>query len=334
MAVKIESIQPICGYIESQIGGRTENQDSAGFKDVELGSIIVVCDGMGGGNGGKTASRLAVQTVIDDLSLAKSFQNPIEKLRDAIVHANEVIFTTGCNDLSLKGMGTTLTAVLISEQSAFIAHVGDSRVYQLRCGQKVYRTYDHSMVFQMVKQGLFSEEEARNHPQSNVILSALGINDIVEPEIVEVSYNKGDRFVLCTDGFWGAMPEPKFLRYVAGKGDLAETIVNAANEMNSVGIQNGGGHDNLTVAIFDVKRNSKLKPKMRNSQKAILCVLILFLLISIALNVFICKKYIDQTGKSVFSECFLQKQVNDIESESVESGFNEQVDTIESDTIN
>mgnify|MGYP003297421471 CR=1 FL=1 len=88
----------------------------------------------------------------------------------------------------------------------------------------------------------------------------IGINDIVEPEIVEVSYNKGDRFVLCTDGFWGAMPEPKFLRYVAGKGDLAETIVNAANEMNSVGIQNGGGHDNLTVAIFDVNTSFTVFP--------------------------------------------------------------------------
>jgi protein phosphatase len=187
------------------------------------------------------------------------------------------------------------------------------------------------MVFQMVKQGLFSEEEARNHPQSNVILSALGINETVDPEIVEVSYNKGDRFILCTDGFWGAMPEDKFLHYVTGKGKLDETIVNAANEVNSVGIRNGGGHDNLTAAIFEVKQNSKLKPKMRNSQIAVLCTLLLLLLASIILNVFTCKEYINQTGKSVFSEWFSSKQENNTEIKTTieEVDFNQQNDSIE-----
>lgn len=299
MAVRIDSNQPILGYIESQIGGRSENQDSAGFKDVALGSIIVVCDGMGGGNGGSTASRLAVQTVIDDISEAKDYHDPVEKLESAIKHANAVIYATGNADASLKGMGTTLTAILISKQSAVVAHVGDSRVYQLRGGKKVFRTNDHSMVFQMVKQGYITEEEARNHPQSNVILSALGIGEEVVPEIVELSYNKGDRFVLCTDGFWGAMEENEFLHYVTGKGELSETIVNAANEVNSIGLRTGGGHDNLTAAIFDVKRNSKLKPKMRNSHIAVLCTLIILLLGSIAANVLVATRYSKKYDSSI-----------------------------------
>ena len=101
MAVQIQSEYSVNGSIESLIGGRMENQDSAGFKDVELGCLVVVCDGMGGGNGGSTASRLAVQTVIDDMSLTKDYHDPIEKLSDAIKHANEVIFSTGKADPSL-----------------------------------------------------------------------------------------------------------------------------------------------------------------------------------------------------------------------------------------
>ena len=299
MAVQIQSEYSVNGSIESLIGGRMENQDSAGFKDVELGCLVVVCDGMGGGNGGSTASRLAVQTVIDDMSLTKDYHDPIEKLSDAIKHANEVIFSTGKADPSLYGMGTTLTAILISKQSAIIAHVGDSRVYQLRNKNKVFRTKDHSMVFQFVQQGLISEEEARVHPQSNVILSALGISDTVEPEITEVSYNKGDRFVLCTDGFWGMMPEPEFIHYIGGKGDLEETIVNTAKEIDSLGVRQGGGHDNLTAAVIDVKRNSKLKPKMRNSHIAVLCTLIILLLGSIAANVLVATQYSKKYDSSI-----------------------------------
>lgn len=323
MAVRIESDYPINGYIESLIGGRTENQDSAGCKDVELGCLVVVCDGMGGGNGGSTASRLAVQTVIDDMSLAKDYHDPIEKLTDAIKHANEVIYSTGNAEPSLKGMGTTLTALLISKQSAIIAHVGDSRVYQLRNRKKVFRTNDHSMVFQLVQQGFISEEEARNHPQSNVILAALGIGEEVEPEIIEVSYNKGDRFILCTDGFWGLMPEPDFLRYASGSGDLEETIVNTAKEVNSLGIRQGGGHDNLTAAMIDVKRNSKLSPKMRNSHIAILCSLIGLLLISVAMNVFICVQYNKQSDSN-FTELFFSK--SDKTQEEGENMANDVVD--------
>lgn len=306
MAVRIESGYPINGYIETLIGGRTENQDSAGFKDVELGCLVVVCDGMGGGNGGSTASRLAVQTVIDDMSLAKDYHDPIEKLTDAIKHANEVVYTTGNADPSLKGMGTTLTALLLSEHSAIIAHLGDSRVYQFRGHDKVFRTNDHSMVFQLVQQGFISEEEARNHPQSNVILAAIGIGETVEPEITEVSYNKGDRFVLCTDGFWGMMPEKEFIHYASGSGDLEETIVNTANEVNSLGMRHGGGHDNLTAAMIDVKRNSKLSPKMRTSHIAILCSLIGLLLLSIAMNVLVCIQYNKQTDSAI-TELFFSK---------------------------
>jgi protein phosphatase len=173
------------------------------------------------------------------------------------------------------------------------------------------------MVFQFVQQGLISEEEARVHPQSNVILSALGISDTVEPEITEVSYNKGDRFVLCTDGFWGMMPEPEFIHYIGGKGDLEETIVNTAKEIDSLGVRQGGGHDNLTAAVIDVKRNSKLKPKMRNSHIAILCSLVVLLLISIVLNVLICVRYQKQNNSSIIELFYQMDKKDKVEVEEV-----------------
>lgn len=285
MAIRIETEQRLNGYIESLIGGRSENQDAAGFRDVPLGSIVVVCDGMGGGNGGSTASHLAVQTVIDDVTQAPADSDPVTILRESIAHANEVIRSEAKTDAALEGMGTTLVAILITAQSAIVAHVGDSRLYQLRGRQKVFRTWDHSMVFQMVASGLITEEDARNHPQSNVILAGLGIYDTVEPTVAEISYNKGDRFVLCTDGFWGAMPEKDFIKLISRRGNLQETLENAAREINSIGVRKGGKHDNLTAAVFNVQCNSKLKPKMRNSLKIILVALVALLLVSGTFNV-------------------------------------------------
>lgn len=292
MAIRIDTQGLLTGSIESLIGGRSENQDAAGYREVPLGSIIVVCDGMGGGNGGSTASHLAVQTIIDDVAGASKEEDRKEVLGNAIIHANEVIIKTGNEDSTLKGMGTTVVAAIISEQSLIVAHVGDSRLYQLRGRNKVFRTWDHSLVFQMVASGLITEEDARNHPQSNVILSGLGIFETIEPTITELSYNKGDRFVLCTDGFWGAMPEKNLLKLLSGRGDLQETLENAALEVNSIGVRKGGTHDNLTAIAFDVNQNSKLKPKMRNSIKIILATLIVLLFASISLNVLTFKQII------------------------------------------
>jgi len=302
MAIQIESKYNINGYIESLIGGRNENQDSASFKDVPLGSIIVVCDGMGGGPGGSTASHLAVQTIIDDLSEVSELDNPIDALRTAIIHANDVIRATCVEYPHLRGMGTTVTAVLISPASAIVAHIGDSRAYQLRGQSKIFRTWDHSMVFQLVKQKLITEEDARNHPQSNVILSALGIADNVEPEIEELSYNAGDRFVLCTDGFWAAQPEKDFLELVTMSGELQEVTESCAKIINGVGIRNGGYHDNLTAAIIDVQCDSKLKPKMRKNQIIALTVILIILLVSIVMNFFTCRFIVSTNEKVGISE--------------------------------
>ena len=274
------------GCIESLIGGRSENQDSAGCADTPLGGLIIVCDGMGGLKGGKHASSLAVKAVIEHVGSAPEDSDPVETMKAAVAKANSAVYAEGRKE-EYKGMGTTLVALLITPVSAIVAQVGDSRVYQLRKGRKIFRTSDHSMVFDMVRANVITEEQARLSDCSNIILKAIGVNETVEPDIIELPYCRGDRFVLCTDGFWGAVDEPTLLKMLSRKGDIETGLRAAALELDEIGKENGGGHDNLTAAVIDVYMNSMLKEK--RSSRRILPGLIPYMLLvaSIGLNVWL-----------------------------------------------
>ena len=273
------------GFVDSRIGGRKENQDSAGFRETELGSLIVVCDGMGGMQGGSVASQLAVQTILETVALADKKTNPKTVLIQAIKNANSAIIEHGQNNPTLRGMGTTATVLLLTPYSALTAYVGDSRIYQLRNGKKIFRTFDHSMVFEMVKKRIISEEQARLSAQSNVILKALGVNADVEVEIAERPYKKGDRFVLCSDGFWGAMPEEEFVRHLVESNPIDKILESTANVVESIGRNSGQEFDNLTAAILEMSSNSILKEKMNRTAKIIILVLTVLLLISLVFNI-------------------------------------------------
>ena len=273
------------GFVDSRIGGRKENQDSAGFRETELGSLIVVCDGMGGMQGGSVASQLAVQTILETVALADKKTNPKTVLIQAIKNANAAIIEHGQNNPTLRGMGTTATVLLLTPYSALTAYVGDSRIYQLRNGKKIFRTFDHSMVFEMVKKRIISEEQARLSAQSNVILKALGVNADVEVEIAERPYKKGDRFVLCSDGFWGAMPEEEFVRHLVESNPIDKILESTANVVESIGRNSGQEFDNLTAAILEMSSNSILKEKMNRTAKIIILVLTVLLLISLVFNI-------------------------------------------------
>ena len=273
------------GFVDSRIGGRKENQDSAGFRETELGSLIVVCDGMGGMQGGSVASQLAVQTILETVALADKKTNPKTVLIQAIKNANAAIIEHGQNNPTLRGMGTTATVLLLTPYSALTAYVGDSRIYQLRNGKKIFRTFDHSMVFEMVKKRIISEEQARLSAQSNVILKALGVNADVEVEIAERPYKKGDRFVLCSDGFWGAMPEEEFVRHLVESNPIDKILESTANVVESIGRNSGQEFDNLTAAILEMSNNSILKEKMNRTAKIIILVLTVLLLISLVFNI-------------------------------------------------
>lgn len=250
---------PFVGSIDTRRGGRSENQDNAGFVDTPLGLLLVVCDGMGGGPGGRTASLMAVDTILSVLSDVSEHTQREDALKFAIEKANDIIYSKAKETPELRGMGTTVAAILINEDSAVIGHAGDTRIYQLRKGTIIFRSSDHSVVANLVRQKKITEEEARNHPQSNIVTRALGIRPSMDIEFDEVVFLRGDRFVLCTDGIWGMMPQcdlVQALSRVMGIGELTSVIT---DEIDKIGFAKGGGHDNLTLAVVDTSFDSIVK---------------------------------------------------------------------------
>lgn len=279
-------------FAESRIGGRSENQDSFGWKDTKRGYLVTVCDGMGGGPGGKSASTIAVREIIEGIDTADESEETVNVIIKAVRRANMAIIEVGNEDKKLKGMGSTATVLLLTERCAYVAHVGDSRVYQLRGKRKVFRTFDHSMVFEMVAQGIITEEQARLSAQSNIITRALGIEPDLKVEVHQLPYERGDRFLLCSDGIHGTMPEKELIRLATSrKRRLGVVTDDLATIVDNTGMDTGGGHDNLTLAIVEVKKDSKLKPKMTRQTKIIMMGLVALIALSLALNiVLLCRK--------------------------------------------
>jgi serine/threonine protein phosphatase PrpC len=271
-------------HILSRTGGRDENQDSFGSCQTPHGYLAVVCDGMGGARGGSTASRLAVETILESVSNT-TLSHAGQILAEAITKANGMIYQTGRTHPNLQGMGTTVVALLIDEYKATAAHVGDSRIYQVRGNKKIFRTFDHSMVFELVRRGRISEEQARLSAESNVILRALGTKPEVEVEINDdIAYLKGDRFLLCSDGIWGAVDEKEVLRLIRSDKSPQKTAEIIVETIDKLGIKNGGGHDNLTAGLIEMNANSKMQPGTSRKFKWTIAILAVLLLASAAVN--------------------------------------------------
>ena len=252
----IASIGLCDAFGRTGIGGRKENQDSYAGMTVGNNVILTVCDGMGGMNGGQTASRIAVTEIAQTLA-----ETPIEKLGEeaifkAVEAANAAIYRRALNDPPLRGMGTTATVLVLTPEVAYLTHVGDSRIYQLRNGEKKFRTFDHSKVFEMVAQNMMTEEQARQSSFSNIITRALGIRPKVEMTVEKIPYKKGDRFILCCDGIWNTLPEPEMMKLFLAKSAAKEEVEYLTETVNGIGEQRGGDHDNLTAIVVDMKQKS------------------------------------------------------------------------------
>lgn len=273
----------------SYVGGREENQDSCALIMTRRGLLAIVCDGMGGMKGGEIASRLATEEIIRYLDEPASEGDLDDEnqmaLRKAICSANMVVRTKALEKPSLSGMGTTVTALLINDDKASVAYVGDSRIYQIRKGRKKFRTFDHSMVFEMVREGILTEEQARLSAQSNIILRALGTKDDIEVETYDLSYDKDDIFFLCSDGVWGSMPEKELIERISLNQSPKSVTEKLAAYVNNLGLKSGGGHDNLTAAMVVTTRNSKLRSKMEDKVKKLCVALSILLFVSLIGNI-------------------------------------------------
>lgn len=264
----------LTGFASSMQGGRQENQDDFGFCDTPLGFLFILCDGMGGGPGGKTASAIVKHEIAASICSCNTFTPPEQALRDAFIKANEAIEKKTDEIPSLKGMGSTAVALIIGNQSAFVAHIGDSRFYHIRNDKLVWRTSDHSLVNELVQMRALTEEQARTSPQSNLITRGLGATDNHTPEVTEISYEAGDRFVICTDGIWGMIPTNELVLKLSQGGNVESVVRTIQEEIDGIGERQGGSQDNHTIALIDIWEHSKKKENMIRRLKTIISILV------------------------------------------------------------
>lgn len=232
---------------------RTENQDFAVLTSPDeerqsklTGRLMLVADGMGGHRGGATASRIAAQTVKDEVLAGDSGQ-PGASLVRALERANSRVFAEAQQNPDLRGMGTTCSAILTHEGRGYLAHIGDSRVYLIRDAAIQQLTEDHSLVASMVREGLLSQKEAEIHPRKNILQRSMGVTERVEIDVPDpVELRPGDAFILCSDGLHGVVSREEMLEISSLDVDqAARELVNRAIDR--------GAPDNVTVIVAKVE---------------------------------------------------------------------------------
>jgi protein phosphatase len=233
---------------QSDVGQvRSANEDTCDtFERPDGTRLLVVADGMGGHQGGATASRTAVATIAEVFS-TRAEQDPSEMLRVAIQAANHRVFELAQADSSLEGMGTTVVTFLLDAHgNGTVAHVGDSRAYRYRRGQLEPLTVDHSVVAEMHRRGLISADEAAVHPRRNEILRSVGGGEEVEVEVATVEVAPGDRFVLCSDGLTGVLSDEEIAAVVQAESphDAVLQLIQLTNDR--------GAPDNISVQVLSI----------------------------------------------------------------------------------
>ncbi len=240
--------------------GKTRKNNEDSYLIDSCRGLYAVADGIGGHEGGEVASRLAIQGLSQ--TVRERFSSPDETpahgipregdpvksaLSLAFTLANRTIRQTATGNPSLHGMGTTMTALFLYEKKAYLAHVGDSRAYQLRAGVLTQVTADHTLVAEQMRAGLITPEKARKNPYRHVITRALGIDPdiVVDHRMIEVKPD--DAFLLCTDGLTEMVDDDRIrgILSTASPQEAAELLVREANDR--------GGVDNITVVVIQIE---------------------------------------------------------------------------------
>jgi protein phosphatase len=236
---------------------RTSNED-AFFLDEGLG-LYVVADGMGGHAAGEVASQEAVETVYGMVKRGVASLRPLSKplseadgraacrvMESAIQGATYMVFSMAEMDRGKAGMGTTISALLILGEFAVTAQVGDSRIYRVHDGETEQLTEDHTLIAWQLKQGLITPQEAKKSPHRNVITRAVGNRDYVQVDTGLVHLERGDRFLLCSDGLHGYLQTGDIAPVVdLGGEDAVARFIALANER--------GGKDNITAVLVEIE---------------------------------------------------------------------------------
>ena len=236
---------------------RKDNQDDMGWFSLPAGEVFIVADGMGGEAGGREAAEMTIATIKECFETGGGTVPDL--LKSSIMQANRRINEKGTSgDPQYRKMGTTVVVLAVSHNQAYMAHVGDSRIYRYRDDSLKRMTKDHSRVQQMVDDGIMSPAEAEDHPDANIITRALGAKPEVEPEVGRepCPVKPGDLFLLCTDGLCGLVEDHEIAEILSAGGSVesfCDNLVSAA--------LNKGGYDNVTAQVVRFeKETAPLEP--------------------------------------------------------------------------
>ena len=230
----------------SDIGNkRSLNEDTIGIHEDMKYNLFIVCDGMGGHNAGEVASAMAKDTVIGSMETGFDEQDPVSSMEHAVSLANDEIFALSLTDSHLNGMGTTVTAALSFQGKLYVAHVGDSSLFWIRDQRIKKVTKDHSLVQELVDSGNLDQEDAKHHPNKNIITRAVGTKNKVIVDTFVLDTTKEDIFVLCTDGLTDYISDEEILAIILGQEEKKKAVV----ELKDLAIERGG-KDNITLVIF------------------------------------------------------------------------------------
>lgn len=228
---------------------REQNQDDCRFGVISPSCVwAVVCDGMGGAQGGNIASATAVEYINSQVEQLYNEDLTKEELgnlmAEIVVNANLRVYELASTDMDLAGMGTTCEFVFVKDTTVHIVHIGDSRTYAIRGGKIKQLTEDHSVVMEMVKRGEITSEQAQNHPNKNYITRALGVKPEVHLDYIEANFIYGDVLLICTDGLSNCVSTGDMVKIChENRGEsLTEKLVEKAKE--------NGGPDNITVTVI------------------------------------------------------------------------------------
>lgn len=272
---------------------RAANEDRMSNAITQNGLVAIVCDGMGGHVGGATASRIAVESIIDHLNKVY-YDDPRLAIGESIDVANRAILQDAEEHPELAGMGSTCVMLLVRGGKVYIGHVGDSRIYLVRSKRIVQLTKDHSYVQMLVDSGEITKEQAEKHPRKNEITNALGIPNMSPATVADDAYipEAGDCFILCSDGLSGMVHDAEICKIVSKQTEMnaqerVEKLVSLANA--------NGGVDNITVQLveFSVSPSSVSANKDKPTWFKITFPIFILLLISIGAYFFFQNKQAD-----------------------------------------
>ena len=236
-------------YSATDVGQKRKmNQDYVFVSEGPVGNLpnlFTVADGMGGHNAGDYASSHAVRILVDEIREDADY-NPVKVIRHAIEAANTEIRNRAQEDANLRGMGTTMVVATIVDQYAYIANVGDSRLYVISDEIRQI-TKDHSLVQEMVRMGEISEEEARNHPDKNIITRALGAEKTVDVDFFDLKLEKDCTILMCSDGLSNMVEDSKIQEIISDpEADIDQKGSALLREANQ-----NGGKDNIAVVLVE-----------------------------------------------------------------------------------